>query len=72
MQETPKKRRNFEQGQIDGFDRKMKKIGLIIRYSRCKQIFHIKSTCNMIPTTQPIQISQARASEETQGSDIDS
>ncbi|XP_058768325.1 uncharacterized protein LOC131642054 [Vicia villosa] len=52
MPGRPKKRRNLEQGEIDGSDKKMRRIGLEIRCSRCKQSGHNKTTCKITQSTQ--------------------
>lgn len=46
-----KKKMNLTQGEIDGYDRKMRRIEFILKCSRCKQISHIKSICKMPLTT---------------------
>ncbi|XP_058776132.1 uncharacterized protein LOC131650439 [Vicia villosa] len=58
MPGRPKKKRNREQGEIDGSDRKMRKTGMVLRCTRCRQTGHNKSTCKMTP---PTQASQPRA-----------
>ncbi|XP_058722173.1 uncharacterized protein LOC131593626 [Vicia villosa] len=55
MPGRPKKRRNHEAGEIDGTDRKMRKTCMIMRFTRCRQTGHNKSTCKR---TQPPQTSQ--------------
>ncbi|XP_058726261.1 uncharacterized protein LOC131597588 [Vicia villosa] len=70
MPGRPKKKRNREQGEIDGSDRKMRKTGMVLRCTRCRQTGHNNSTCKMTPPTQasqpraqptPTQASQPRA-----------
>ncbi|XP_058776504.1 uncharacterized protein LOC131650808 [Vicia villosa] len=62
MPGRPKKRRNREQGEIDGTDRKIRKTGMVLRCTRCRQIGHNKSTCKR---TQPPQDTQATATQQT-------
>ncbi|XP_058739607.1 uncharacterized protein LOC131611723 [Vicia villosa] len=52
MPGRPKKRRNLEQGEIDGSDRKMRRNGFIVSCSRCKKQGHNKLTCKVPSTTQ--------------------
>lgn len=48
---------------MDGIDHKMRKNGMVLRCSRCKQADHNKSNCKMTPYTQPDHGSQTKASE---------
>ncbi|XP_058779988.1 uncharacterized protein LOC131653730 [Vicia villosa] len=59
----PKKRRNLEQGEIDGSDRKMRRTGFIVSCSRCKKPGHNKLTCKVPSTTQASQSVSAQASQ---------
>lgn len=58
MPRRPKKISNLEQGEIDGFDRKIRRTEFILKCSGCNQIDHNISTCKMAPTTQPTQGNQ--------------
>lgn len=55
---------NLKSGEINGTNRKMRKIGMILRCIRYKHTCHNKSTCKMTSSTQPIQSSQAIANEQ--------
>ncbi|XP_058726957.1 uncharacterized protein LOC131598362 [Vicia villosa] len=72
MPGRPKKKRNLEQGELDGTDRKLRRTGLIVKCSRCKKSGHNKATCKVTgpaqPTTQQTsqQIPQGPAQPTTQ------
>lgn len=53
MPGRPKKIRNLEQREIDVSNRKMRRIGFIVKYSRCKKPGHNKLTCKVTPASQP-------------------
>lgn len=59
MLERLKNKRNLKQGEIDGYDHKMRRIGLNVRCSRCKIFGHNISTCKVPPshTSQATQSS---------------
>ena len=61
MPGRPKKRRNLEQGEMNGFDKKMRRTRFIIKRRRCKELGHNKLTCK-VPSigqaSQPPQASQ--------------
>ncbi|XP_058768549.1 uncharacterized protein LOC131642290 [Vicia villosa] len=65
MPGRPKKRRNLEQGEIDGSDKKMRRVGLAIRCSRCKKPGHNKTTCKITQSTQGTQ-QNTQATQPTQ------
>ncbi|CAL5195295.1 unnamed protein product [Lathyrus oleraceus] len=48
----PKKRRNLEQGEIDGTDRKMRRTSFIVKCNRCKKAGHNKLTCKVTLQSQ--------------------
>ena len=52
MPGRPKKRRNLEQGELDGTDKKMRRTGFIVKCSRCKKVGHNKLTCKVPSTSQ--------------------
>ncbi|CAK8537837.1 unnamed protein product [Lathyrus sativus] len=52
MPGRPKKRRNLEQSEIDGSDRKMRRTGFNVKCSRCKKSGHNKLTCKVTPSSQ--------------------
>lgn len=51
MSGRPKNKRNLEQGEVDGSDCKLRRIGLHIECSKCKKTSHNKLTCKY-PSTQ--------------------
>ncbi|XP_058733971.1 uncharacterized protein LOC131605655 [Vicia villosa] len=53
MPGRPKKKRNLEQGELDGTDRKNRRTGLIVKCSRCKKSGHNKATSTQQVTAQP-------------------
>ncbi|XP_058733729.1 uncharacterized protein LOC131605384 [Vicia villosa] len=53
MPGRPKKKRNLEQGELNGTDRKLRRTGLIVKCSRCKKSGHNKATCKVTGPTQP-------------------
>ncbi|XP_058774237.1 uncharacterized protein LOC131648501 [Vicia villosa] len=59
--ERPKKRRNLEQSEIDGSDRKMRRNGFNVKCSRCKKEGHNKLICKV-----PTQASQQVPSQTSQ------
>ncbi|XP_058755786.1 uncharacterized protein LOC131629000 [Vicia villosa] len=65
MPGRPKKRRNLEQGELDGTDRKMRRTGFIVKCSRCKKQGHNKLTCKVPSTTAQAAPSQAASSQTT-------
>ncbi|XP_058726989.1 uncharacterized protein LOC131598396 [Vicia villosa] len=65
MPGRPKKRRNLEQGELDGTDRKMRRTGFIVKCSRCKKQGHNKLTCKVPSTTAQAAPSQAAPSQTT-------
>ncbi|CAI8585004.1 unnamed protein product [Vicia faba] len=50
MPGRPKKKRNLEQGEIDGTDRKLRRTGFIVKCSLCNKIGHNKKTCKVNAT----------------------
>lgn len=52
----PKKMMNLEKREINGTYEKFRRANLIVKYSRCKQQGHNKTTCKMTPITQPSQV----------------
>ncbi|XP_058761190.1 uncharacterized protein LOC131634538 [Vicia villosa] len=53
MPGRPKKKRNLEQGELDGTDRKLRRTGLIVKCNRCKKLGHNKATCKVTGPAQP-------------------
>ncbi|XP_058753673.1 uncharacterized protein LOC131626849 [Vicia villosa] len=66
MPGRPKKRRNLEQGEIDGSDKKMRRTGFIIKCFRCKKVGHNKLTCKVTPPAQPSQATVTNTSQPSQ------
>ncbi|XP_058758429.1 uncharacterized protein LOC131631679 [Vicia villosa] len=66
MPGRPKKKRNLEQGEIDGSDRKLRRTGLIVKCSRCKKSGHNKATCKVTGPTQTTESTQQNSTQTTQ------
>ncbi|XP_058783466.1 uncharacterized protein LOC131658154 [Vicia villosa] len=63
MPGRPKKKRNREQGEIDGTDRKIRRTRLIVRCSRCEKSGHNKKTCKVLgPDVDTSQVTQSGTS----------
>ncbi|XP_058747068.1 uncharacterized protein LOC131620060 [Vicia villosa] len=65
MPRRPKKKRNLEQGELDGTDKKIRRTGLIVKCSRCKKSWHNKATCKVTGPAQPT--SQQTSQQTPQG-----
>ncbi|CAK8543818.1 unnamed protein product [Lathyrus sativus] len=70
MPGRPKKRKKLEHGEIDSSDRKMRRIGFIVKYSRCKKPGHNKLACKVTSFSQhgATQASQQDAQGVTRAS----
>ncbi|XP_050890963.1 uncharacterized protein LOC127096438 [Lathyrus oleraceus] len=66
MPGKPKKKRNLEQGEVDGTGRKLRRNGLHIKCSKCKKIGHNKLTCKYPPTQSQAQAQGTQAQSQTQ------
>ncbi|XP_058742290.1 uncharacterized protein LOC131614751 [Vicia villosa] len=53
MPGRPKKKRNLEQGELDGTGRKIRRTCLIVKCNRCKKSGHKKATCKVTGLAQP-------------------
>ncbi|XP_058778388.1 uncharacterized protein LOC131652524 [Vicia villosa] len=61
----PMKKRNISQGEIDGTDRKIRRIGMILKCSRCKKSGHNKAICEVTGPAQPTQQFSQQPSQAT-------